>query len=323
MNRVLLLRVALIMAVLLLTLGIGIVILLRSQRRTRQYNERVAEIVARPNAASSTPAARAGLMMTAEATHSFRFERLVRLLTRSPQRSRDELVQLWIILAVGFAAAVFLTRFLHEVIGFLALPIPIVLPVVLSRAIFGWRDQRLENAYRQQFPEALAIIVRTVRVGVPVVEALRIVARESEDPTAAEFTYLINRIAIGIPVGDALHSTADRTGLTEHRLFATAVSLQSQTGGGLTETLSGLGATVRKRIMARERARAMASEAQTTAYILGALPIVTGGLLGLVNPTYVGVLFTDPGGNILLTIACTSLLTGFFVMRLIIHKSLT
>jgi tight adherence protein B len=248
---------------------------------------------------------------------------LVRFLTRSARRGPNELILMWILVIAGLAFSALLTDFLRSIIGPYALPALGVGPFALCRFVFGWRDERLENAYLQQFPEALAVIARTVRAGVPVVEALRLVARESEDPTAAEFTFVVNRIAIGIPLGEALHSSAERTGLVEHRLFATAISLQSQTGGGLTETLIGLSATIRRRITGRARARAMASEATTTSYILGGLPVVTAGLLGIASPGYVAVLFTEHTGNVILTVACSMLLTGMFIMRMIIKRSLT
>jgi tight adherence protein B len=313
-----LIRVAIAAAFYLAIAICGIMLLLRAQRRQQEYRARVTTVITRPT--QIVPIGSSLLTMTTRPVGNIRF---VQWLTKAPRRRPDEMVKMWIVLAIGIAAAAALASFLSDFLGYFALPILVVLPVMLTRFVFNWGDERLANAYRRQFPEALAIIARTVRVGVPVAEALRIVARETEDPTAAEFGYVVNRINIGIPLGEALHSSAERTGLTEHRLFATAVSLQTQTGGGLTETLTGLAATIRKRITARERARAMASEARTTAYILGGLPIVTGGLLGAVNPTYVGVLFTDHTGNVILLIATSSLLMGFSVMRMIIQKSLS
>ena len=98
--------------------------------------------------------------------------------------------------------------------------------------------------------------------------------------------------------------------------------MQSQTGGRLGETLDNLAGIVRKRMALKSRAHALASEARTTAYILGGLPVLAGGALYFLNPAYVNVLFFDPTGRLVLASACTSLSTGAFIMRTIIVKSL-
>jgi tight adherence protein B len=115
---------------------------------------------------------------------------------------------------------------------------------------------------------------------------------------------------------------ATLSGLPEYRFFATALSLQSQTGGGLTETLENLADTIRKRVAIRMRGRALASEARMSAYILGALPLVTGGILSVINPSYVRVLFVDPSGQTLLFVGIAMLSVGAFTMHTMIRKSL-
>jgi tight adherence protein B len=129
-------------------------------------------------------------------------------------------------------------------------------------------------------------------------------------------------VAIGVDLEAALLEMADRNDLSEYRFFATALALQSQTGGGLTETLETLADTIRKRENARKRGHALASEARTSIYVLAALPIVVGSMLFVINPDYVGMLFNDPTGQMLLGIAVGMLLTGLWVMQLIIKKSL-
>jgi tight adherence protein B len=156
----------------------------------------------------------------------------------------------------------------------------------------------------------------------PVVEAIRVVAQENPEPTAAAFTGLVAQSAIGVPLEDALREMADRTRLPEYRFFATALSLQSQTGGGLTETLENLADTIRKRVAARIRGHALAAEARMSSYILGGLPLVTGGLLSIMNPDYMSVLFTDPSGRKLLLFGILLLGIGAFSMRALIRKSL-
>ena len=192
-----------------------------------------------------------------------------------------------------------------------------------SRSFFGWYDAKRTRTLYAQFPDALAMIVRSVRVGIPLSEGIRTVAREGSNPTRVEFGKLHDQVSIGVTVEDALHDMASRNRLQEYRFFATALSLQSQTGGGLTEALDILADVMRKRLALTVRAHALASEAKTSIAILAALPFVSGGALALLNPSYIGLLFYDPSGQKVLGLAILSLFTGLFVMRSMIKRSLS
>ena len=195
--------------------------------------------------------------------------------------------------------------------------------VMVSRSYYKRCDSRLTQTLYKQFPDALATIVRSVRVGVPVSESIRTVAKEALQPTATEFGRVADQITIGVPLDEALRDLALRNQLPEYRFFATALSLQSQTGGGLTETLENLADTIRKRVAAKAKGNALAAEAKTSTYVLGALPIVMGGLIFIVNRAYILILFTDDSGRKLLFLAVGMLGTGFYAMRTIIRKSLS
>jgi tight adherence protein B len=192
----------------------------------------------------------------------------------------------------------------------------------LARAVLAAAAARVSARLLEQFPDALSAIARAVRIGVPLGEAVRLVARDSQSPTREEFARAADQAMIGLPLDAALRDMAERTGVTEYRFFATALTLQSQTGGALTETLDNLGDTIRKRRAAAKRAHALASEARTSTYVLAALPLVVGALLGVLNPGYVGVLFQPGGGQKLLAYACFSLVMGLLAMRWIIARSL-
>ncbi len=198
-----------------------------------------------------------------------------------------------------------------------------VIWVMLSRQLFKMMLQRRRASLYGQFPDCLTMIVRSVRAGVPLSEAIRIVAREIPEPSATEFGRLAGDLAIGTSMSDALRALAERNDITEFRFFATALTLQSQTGGRLGETLDNLANIVRKRMALKSRARALASEARTTAMILGCLPMLAAGALYFTNPAYMTLLFTDPSGRMVLAAAVGSLSTGAFIMRTIIEKSLS
>jgi len=208
------------------------------------------------------------------------------------------------------------------VVGSLAWVLLPLACVMLSRAFFARSDGKRQLLLRTQLPDALGLIVRAVRVGVPVSEALRAVARESPEPTGSEFKQLADQIAIGIPTDLALREMALRNDLPEYGFFAAALGLQSQTGGGLSETLDLLADVTRKRVALRARGRALSSEARTSAMVLGALPVVMIGLLEMMSPAYIAVLFNTPTGNTMLGAAVLLLSIGFGSMQVIIQKTL-
>ncbi len=195
--------------------------------------------------------------------------------------------------------------------------------VFSCRKFFSWSDKRLASTLYRQFPDALAMIVRSVRVGIPVSEAVRIVGRESAYPTSLEFVRVGHELSVGVPLERTLRDLADRSGLPEYRFFATALSLQSQTGGALGETLDSLADTIRKRVAARARGKALAAEARASALVLTGLPVAVGSLLFFINPSYMLILFSDRTGERMLGLAVGLLMTGTFVMRNMIRKSLS
>ncbi len=204
-------------------------------------------------------------------------------------------------------------------IAFLGIP---VLWVVLCRSFFGMIDERRRQALREQMPDALAMIVRSVRVGVPVTEAMRHVARQSPPPTAPEFERIASDLSIGTRLDVSLNTMAQRVGVAEYQFFATALSLQSQTGGGLTETLENLADVIRKRVALRSKAYALAAEARTSALVLAVLPFISGLALAVLSPAYIATLFTEESGRNLLGIGALSLSIGVLSMRMIIRSSL-
>ena len=195
--------------------------------------------------------------------------------------------------------------------------------VMLSRSLWSWRREKRLAKQRAQFPDALAMIVRSVRVGIPVAEAMHIVANEAHEPTARSFGELASEISIGVPLETALPRLAERSGLAEYRFFSTAIALQAQTGGGLSETLENLADVIRKRIALRARGQALASEARASGYVLALLPLVVGSALYFINPGYIGVLFNDETGRRLFGVAVVSLSCGLYSMQAISKKVLS
>lgn len=220
--------------------------------------------------------------------------------------------------AIGFGIRIPADSFVGSA-SFLAIPVS---TLFLSRQFFGWFDGRRREKMLAQFPDALTMIVRSVRVGIPVQEAIRMVAREAQHPTGAEFARLVDQVSVGLTMEDAMNHMATRVGLPEYRFFATGLSLQNQTGGALSETLENLADLIRKRVMLKAKGRALTAEAKAGAAVLTAMPFVTGVGLYLLNPTYISLLFTDPTGHKLLGSAIVSLCLGLMVIRGIIRSAL-
>jgi tight adherence protein B len=204
--------------------------------------------------------------------------------------------------------------------GWLAWPIAWLLA---SRTMFAAWDAKRRSALLQQFPDILATIVRSVRVGIPVSEAIRMVAREAPDPSGREFRQLADEMAIGVPLDAALYAMSLRSGLPEYRFFATTVGLQAQTGGTLGEALDTLADVVRRRIAMRARGYALTSEARASAIVLAAMPFLIGCMMFLLTPDYMSVLFTTPTGHKMLGAASISLAIGIAAMQGLIRKVLS
>ncbi len=303
-------------------LGLSSLLVVSLHGRNERRRERIATATA-----PHLPAGRELLPSLFRRGGERRRERLVRraagVIGFAPARRDQYPLPWWVVLGT----ATTLGRVASGALGGLLGPLSILLvpagAIILSHAFFGWCDARRNRTLLQQMPDALAMIVRSVRVGIPMQEAIQAVAREGAQPTAQEFGLLVNRMRIGMPLEEALGEMAGRNRLPEYRFFATALSLQSQTGGGLTETLEGLADVIRKRVALRARGYALAAEARTSAVILAALPVLSGVGLWFLNRSYMDKLFTDPTGEKIFGAAVLSLVFGLLVMRGIIQRSLS
>ena len=229
----------------------------------------------------------------------------------------------WGVVLVMLAPSMIGALLATKLLGPLGWAVVVPIDIMLTRSFLLYCTTKVSRELLSQFPDALSMIARSVRVGVPLGEAIKVVAKEGMMPTREEFGRSADAVAIGVDLEVALVDMAERNDLAEYRFFATALSLQSQTGGGLTETLDTLADTIRKREAARKRGNALASEAKTSIYVLTVLPLVSGVMLWVSNPDYIDVLFTTSGGNKLLAIAVGMLCAGLFSMQKIVKKCLS
>jgi tight adherence protein B len=159
--------------------------------------------------------------------------------------------------------------------------------------VIGKMINRRINKFNSNFPDAIELMVRGLRSGLPITETLGIVASEIAGPVGVEFRMVSDKMKIGRTMEAALQDTADRMGTAEFQFFVITLAIQRETGGNLAETLSNLADVLRKRAQMKLKIRAMSSESKASAYIIGSLPFVVFGLVWMINPGYMGGFFTD------------------------------
>ena len=163
----------------------------------------------------------------------------------------------------------------------------------LPHFVVGKMITRRVNKFNVNFPDAIELMVRGLRSGLPITETLGIVSTEIPGPVGVEFRTVADKMKIGRTMEAALQETADRLGTAEFQFFVITLAIQRETGGNLAETLSNLADVLRKRAQMKLKIRAMSSESKASAYIVGSLPFVVFTLVFLMNPSYMGKFFVD------------------------------
>jgi tight adherence protein B len=297
--------------------------LMQSEQHRRKVRERVAQYVAPYARATSTDLRVRGNASAADNGRQVLLKSAMRLVGFSPSHQEYYPLAWWIVLPAALLLSRVLLMVAQYLLGgsvLLALPIMWVLSV---RQFYRWCEQRRLRILFEQFPDALSMLVRAVRVGIPISAGMRSVADESPDPTGREFRHVVDQLALGVTLEQALIDMAARNQLSEYGFFATALALQSETGGTVSDMLERLAEVIRKRVALREHARALASEARTSIGILAALPLFTGTALALINPDYINTLFVDPQGRKVFATAIVLMAVGVATMRTIVRRSLS
>lgn len=225
----------------------------------------------------------------------------------------------FVLAGVGVAALTLIGLWLSGI----SLPVALLGAVgsglLLPRVVLLTIVRRRQARFGEHFADALDILVRGTRSGLPVGECLRIVARESPDPVGPEFDLLTQSDRLGMSLKEALARSVDRVPAAELRFFAIVLLIQQQTGGNLAGTLEKLSAILRARKRLRDRVQALSSEAKASAGIIGALPFIVTGALALLSPDYIALLFTERLGNFLLYASLAWMAIGIAIMRKMIN----
>jgi tight adherence protein B len=193
--------------------------------------------------------------------------------------------------------------------------VPFVMGLGFPRRVLKSRAAKRQKKFTQHFADAIDVIVRGIRSGLPVGECLNIIARESPEPVCGEFKMLVEGQKLGMTLKQALERSCRHMPTADMKFFAIVLNLQQQTGGNLAETLAGLSDVLRQRKKMADKVKAMSSEARMTATIIGSMPFLISGMIYLINPAYISLLWTDHTGQKIFYGGLAWMGTGVFIMK--------
>jgi len=203
----------------------------------------------------------------------------------------------YMVTCVGITLAVFLLLELRGYSLATAILVGTAAGFGLPYIMIGKMIAKRVNKFTNTFPDALDLLVRGLRSGLPVGETLNVIAREIPGPVGEEFKLITERIKIGKSMEQSMQETGERLGTAEFKFFCITLAIQRETGGNLAETLANLGGVLRQRAQMKLKIKAMSSESKASAYIIGCLPFLVFGLICWINFGYMSPFFTpDPNG---------------------------
>ena len=185
--------------------------------------------------------------------------------------------------------------------------------------VLGFLAKRRTNKFTLIFSDAMDIIVRGIKSGLPVHDCLKIIGRETSEPLAGEFRRLVENLGMGVSLDQALEKVYERMPTSEVRFFSIVMNIQQKTGGNLAEALNNLSTVLRSRKLMREKVKALSAEATSSAMIIGCLPPGVVIMIMIMQPNYMSVMFTDHRGWLLLGVSGIWMSIGVFVMARMIN----
>lgn len=195
----------------------------------------------------------------------------------------------------------------------------LILGLGLPRWLLGFLGARRTKKFTEEFPNAMDIITRGIKSGLPVHDCLKIIGKESPEPLGEEFRRIMEQIGMGVTVEQALERAYERMPTPELRFFTIVLAIQQKTGGNLAEALTNLSVVLRARKMMREKIKALSSEATASAMIIGVLPPGVLALVTFMTPSYMMIMYTDQRGQMLLAGGALWMAVGGFIMKRMIN----
>jgi tight adherence protein B len=199
------------------------------------------------------------------------------------------------------------------------LPVSFTVGFGVPRFVVRTKNKARVKAFTLEFANALDVIIRGIRSGLPIGECLRIIAHETPEPVAGVFREMVEAQNIGLSLEQALKRAAEQMDTSDLKFFSIVLSIQAQTGGNLADTLQNLSNILRERRKMANKVRALSSEAKSSASIIGSLPFLIAMALYFVNNSYLMQLFTEDIGNIMVMVGLVWMGIGILVMRQMIN----
>jgi len=241
------------------------------------------------------------------------------LASKLVQANSSMKAQTFMMISIGLAILAGGLPFLMGASWKLSLGLAVGLGLGLPRWFLGFLIGRRQKKFTMHFADAMDIIVRGVRTGLPLGDCLKIIAHESPEPVRSEFQLVVEGESVGVPIEVCLERMYERMPLSEVNFFATVLNIQRSTGGNLGESLANLANVLRGRKVLRQKVKALAAEAKMSAGIIAALPPILMGLITVASPDYMTELYTTPTGHRNLMVGAAMMVTGTLVMKKMIN----
>ncbi|HEY5818841.1 MAG TPA: type II secretion system F family protein [Mesorhizobium sp.] len=227
--------------------------------------------------------------------------------------------QFYLSSALFAAVAILVAVFVDLLPWYAMLALPVVAGVGIPRWVVKFRKARRIKQFLSEFPNALDIIVRAVKSGLPLNDGIRLIANEAQEPVKTEFRRIIEAQQVGLSIPEATLRMVDTMPCPEASFFGIVIQIQSQAGGNLAEALGNLSRVLRDRKKMKAKVQALSMEAKASAAIIGALPFIVTFLIYLSSPSYITLLFTEQAGHIIIGVSLFWMSIGLWVMRNMIN----
>jgi tight adherence protein B len=285
-------------------------------KRAQSFNGPKQAASAAKRAAANTPEARRKQIML-QLQESEKAERRARvsLSAKLKQAGLSTTVRTFWIISAVMGVFAFLLPLVFGLNILICLGAAVIVGLGLPRWFVGFLGKRRMKKFSSFFADAVDVIVRGIKSGLPVHDCFKIIARESPAPLGPEFQKLVEGMGVGLTLPQALDKMYERMPTPELKFFAIVIGIQQKTGGNLAEALSNLTTVLRARKMMGEKIKALSSEATASAGIIGSLPPAVMILVSMTTPAYMAKLFTDPRGQFMLLVAVFMMSLGIFVMK--------
>jgi tight adherence protein B len=223
------------------------------------------------------------------------------------------------LLSVGAAACAAFISLIYGLSLLTALPIAVVAALGLPRWVLAFLLKHRQKKFLEEFPNALDVMCRSIKSGLPLNDAVRLIASDGQEPVKTEFQRVVDAQQVGIGIPQGIERMMLTMPLFEVSFFSIVINIQAQAGGNLSEALSNLSRVLRDRRKMRAKVNALSMEAKASAVIIGALPFIVMLLVHFTSPDYLSILFTDTRGHLILGASAIWMLIGIFIMRQMIN----